>query len=44
MFGILLDQAPTSHHLANLGIEAVTVLLVAIALSRARRQRTRFAV
>jgi hypothetical protein len=35
LFGIVLDQAPTPHHLANLGIEAVTVLLVAIALSRA---------
>lgn len=38
LFGILLDQAPTPHHLANLGIEAVTVILVAIALSRARRR------
>ncbi len=40
IFGVLLDQAPTSHHLVNLGIEAVTVLLVAIALSRPRRQPT----
>jgi len=43
MLGVLLDQAPTSHHLVNLGIEAVTVLLVAIAISRARRQATRCA-
>jgi hypothetical protein len=34
LFGIIIDQAPTAHHLANLGIEAVTVLLVAVALLR----------
>jgi hypothetical protein len=44
IFGILIDHAPTSHHLANLGIEVVTVVLVAIALSRARRQPTVAAV
>ncbi len=44
MFGILYDHAPTSHHLANLGIEVVTVVLVAIALSRGRRQPTGAAV
>lgn len=38
LFGILFDHAPTSHHLANLGIEVATVVLVAIALLRARRQ------
>jgi hypothetical protein len=44
MFGILFDHSPTSHHLANLGIEAVTVVFVAIALSRCRRQPTGAAV
>ena len=44
MFGIFFDHAPTSHHVANLGIEAVTVVLVAIALSRRRRQPTGDAV
>jgi Domain of unknown function (DUF4345) len=38
LFGILLDRAPTSHHLANLGIEVATVACVAIALSRLNRQ------
>jgi hypothetical protein len=44
MFGILFYHAPTSHHLANLGIELVTVVLVAIALSMIRRQPTGAAV
>jgi len=44
LFGIVLDHAPTSHHLANLGIEVVTVVLVAIALSRAHRRRSRTSV
>ena len=39
-FGILFDRAPTSHHLLNLGVEVVTVLLVAIARSRIRRKPT----
>lgn len=38
LFGILLDGAPTPHHLSNLGIEVATVVLVAIALSRLRGQ------
>lgn len=42
-FGVVMDQAPTSHHLANLAIEAVTVLLVVVALSRARRRQSRSA-
>jgi hypothetical protein len=41
MLGILFDHAPTSHHLANLGIEVVTVVLVAIALLRVRRRAAR---
>jgi uncharacterized membrane protein YedE/YeeE len=44
IFGILFDHVPTSHHLANLGIELVTVVLVAIALSMIRRQPTGAAV
>ena len=36
-FGVVIDGAPTAHHLANLGIEAATVALVAIALTRMRR-------
>ena len=44
MFGILFDHTSTSHHLANLGVEVVTVVLVAIALSRVRGQPTGAAV
>ena len=42
--GVFIDQAPTSHHLVNLGIEAVTVLLVVLALSRTRRRQSRSAL
>lgn len=41
--GILLDRAPTSHHLTNLGIEIVTVVLVAVAFLRASRSPTKAA-
>jgi hypothetical protein len=40
IFGMLVDAAATSHHLVNLGIEVVTVVLVAIALARIRRRPT----
>ena len=39
--GVVIDRAASSHHLVNLGIEAVTVVLVVVALSRARRRRAR---
>jgi hypothetical protein len=35
--GMLIDQAPTAFHLTNLAVEATTVALVAVALSRHRR-------
>jgi hypothetical protein len=44
MFGLLVDQTPTSHHLANLGIEAVTLVLVVIALSSVYRRSTQSVV
>lgn len=36
-FGILVDREPTAFHLTNLAIEAITVAVVAIALSTHRR-------
>lgn len=39
LFGILFDRDPTSHHLMNLGVEIITVALVAIAFLRLRRRR-----
>ena len=35
--GMLVDRAPTAFHITNLVIEAITVAVVAIALSRHRR-------
>jgi hypothetical protein len=35
--GMLVDRAPTAYHLTNLGVEVVTVALVAISLARLRR-------
>jgi hypothetical protein len=35
--GLLIDREPTSFHLMNLGIEIVTVALVAVALAKLRR-------
>lgn len=40
LFGLLFDDTPTSHHLSNLAIESVTVVLVAVALARSRRKQT----
>jgi len=42
-FGMVIDHASTSHHVVNLGIEIVTVLLVVIALSRAHRRSAKSA-
>ena len=35
--GMVLDQAPTAYHVANLAIEVVTVALIVIAVSRTQR-------
>lgn len=43
-FGVFFDRADTAHHLANLGVEVVTVVLVAVALARAHRREGRGAV
>ncbi len=37
VLGMLIDQAPTAFHLANLAVEVATVALVAAAVSRNRR-------
>lgn len=39
--GMLIDETASSHHLLNLGIEAVTVALVAAALLRGRQRPAR---
>jgi hypothetical protein len=37
VLGMLIDRAPTAYHLTNLAVEVVTVVVVAVALSRHRR-------
>ena len=37
VLGMLIDQAPTAFHLANLAVEVATVALVAAGVSRNRR-------
>ena len=37
VLGMLIDQAPTAFHLANLAVEVATVVLVAAAVSQNRR-------